>query len=742
MDGRLETPSPREGILSGMMTRPKERGHGWLSDLIVWGTLIAPGIVLNKDGSLQTTYRFRGPDLDSTTTSVLVATMARINNALRRLGSGWALHVEARRRVSNDYPDLIPVPSAAYLIDYERHQAFAESGTKLVTDYYMTFTFLLPEDRSAKASSWLFENKPVIANRQIEEQIQDFRDVVGQVVDLLGTILPMIQPLDDGETLTYLHDCISWSRIRLRPPDGLQLLDSFLYDTDVLPGLEPMLGDRWIKMLAIQSFPSSTVPALLDRLNTLPFEYRWTSRFLSLDKRDAEAELTRLQRQWFAKRKSLGRLLMEMVSKEESGMDNTDALNKAGDADAALTELAEDVVSFGHFTPVIMVWDEDPEIAKEKLALVQREVDGLGFVTRAESFNALDAWLSTLPGHNYRNVRRPIVSSLNLTHMLPLSAVWSGERWNAHLEAPALLVGETEGATPFYLNLHTGDVGHTMMIGPTGAGKSTLLALLAAQFLRYDRAKVMIFDKGGSARAISHAVGGHYCRLGDPASMTIQPLAGIDLDEERAFALDWLANLLDQEGVSLTVDRKDALWSALGSLAGFAKEQRTLTVLTSLVQDLEIRKALQAFTLEGPYGALLDASETTWSNAAWQCFDLETLTDLPGAVAPTLLTIFHRLEKEFTGEPTLLILDEAWLFLDNSLFATRIKSWLKTLRKKNVSVLFATQSLADVEQSAIAATFRYCLEIAKSPTRRRDFEVGLLVEHGFLLEVAILWKRP
>ena len=351
-----------------------------------------------------------------------------------------------------------------------------------------------------------------------------------------------------------------------------------------------------------------------------------------------------------------------------------------------------------------MVWDQDHDIAREKLALVQREVDGLGFVSRSETFNATDAWLSTLPGHNYRNVRRPIVSSLNLTHMLPLSAVWSGERRNAHLNAPALLVGETHGATPFYLNLHTGDVGHAMKIGPTGSGKSTAISFTAAQWLRYPNAKVIIFDKGGSARAMSHAVGGHFCRLGDPSSMTLQPLAGIDQGEERAFALDWLANLLNQEGVSLTVTRKEALWSALGSLAGFAKEQRTLTVLTSLVQDLEIRKALQAFTLEGPYGALLDASETTWSNAAWQCFDLETLTDLPGAVAPTLLAIFHRLEKAFTGDPTLLILDEAWLFLDNSLFAARIKAWLKTLRKKNVSVLFATQSLADVEQSAIAAT--------------------------------------
>ena len=119
-----------------MITKPKERGHGWLSDLMVWGAFIAPGIVLNKDGSLQSTFRFRGPDLDSTTTSGLVATMARINNALRRLPSGWAIHIEAKRRVSDDYPDLIQEPPAAWLIDRERYQIFAQSGTKLITDSF------------------------------------------------------------------------------------------------------------------------------------------------------------------------------------------------------------------------------------------------------------------------------------------------------------------------------------------------------------------------------------------------------------------------------------------------------------------------------------------------------------------------------------------------------------------------------------------------------------------------------
>ena len=230
---------------------------------MIWATFVAPGVVLNKDGSLQTSYRFRGPDLASATEAGLAATMARVNNALRRLPTGWALHVEARRRVSDHYPDLIQAPPAAWLIDRERRAQYAETGTKLISEFFLTFSYLLPEDRTAKASKLLFENKPAGAERGMVEQIETFRETVRQVIDLLEPLFPMIEPLDDAATLTYLHDCISWSSASIRPPDGVQLFDSFLYDTDLLPGLEPKLGDRWIKLLGIHGFPTTTMPALL-----------------------------------------------------------------------------------------------------------------------------------------------------------------------------------------------------------------------------------------------------------------------------------------------------------------------------------------------------------------------------------------------------------------------------------------------------------------------------------------------
>ena len=120
----------------------------------------------------------------------------------------------------------------------------------------------------------------------------------------------------------------------------------------------------------------------------------------------------------------------------------------------------------------------------------------------------MEAWLGSLPGNPYANVRQPIVHTLNLAHMMPVSAVWAGPETNRHLNAPPLMMTEARGNTPFRLDLHVGDVGHTLIVGPTGAGKSVLLALLALQFRRFIGAQVIIFDRGRLARAAALAMGG------------------------------------------------------------------------------------------------------------------------------------------------------------------------------------------------------------------------------------------
>ena len=249
-------------------------------------------------------------------------------------------------------------------------------------------------------------------------------------------------------------------------------LDAILVDEPLTGGLGPRLGNAHLRTLTILGFPSSTHPGILDELNRLAFSYRWSTRAISLDKGDASKVLTRIRRQWFAKRKSILAILKEVMTNEAATLVDTDAHNKALEADAALQDLGSDLIGEAYVTATLTVWDEDLRLADEKLRLAEKIIQGRDFTCMIETVNAIEAWLGSLPGHVYANVRQPPVSTINLAHMIPLSAVWAGPLTDAHLDAPPLFFAKTEGSTPFRFSLHVGDVGHTLIVGPTGAGKS------------------------------------------------------------------------------------------------------------------------------------------------------------------------------------------------------------------------------------------------------------------------------
>ncbi len=682
-----------------------------LADWLPWAGLVAPGVVLNKDGSFQRTARFRGPDLESSTESELVAVTARLNNALRRLGTGWALFVEADRRAAAPYPGATFPDALSWLVDQERRAAFDEVGELFESAYYLTLVFLPAPEGRARASALMLD-APERPSVDWREQLCGFVEASERVSALLDGFLPELAWLDDPETLTYLHGTVSTRRHAVSVPETPAYLDALLADEPLTGGLEPMLGASHLRVLTIRGFPASTWPGLLDDLNRLGFPYRWTTRFLFLDKADGEKELARLRRQWFAKRKGIVTLLRETVFQQESPLVDSDAANKAVDADEALQTLGSDQVAFGYLTATVVVWDEDERFASERLKAVERVIQGRGFTTSPETLNAVEAWLSSIPGHVYANVRQPIVSTLNLAHLMPLSAVWAGPERNEHLDGPPLLITRTEGATPFRLTTHVGDVGHALVVGPTGAGKSVLLATLILQFRKYAENRIYVFDKGRSVRAAMLGLGGQFHDLGLEGGLTFQPLREVDDAAARAWAAEWVQALLGHERIEVTPEVKDAVWSALGSLGSAPVEERTLSGLATLLQSNKLRQALQPYTLDGPFGRLLDADHEDLTLGDIQAFEMEDLLHAKSVVLPVLTYLFHRLEAQFDDRPTLLVLDEAWVFLDDPVFASRIREWLKTLRKKNVGVVFATQSLADIQRSSIAPAI-----VESCPTR-------------------------
>src|SRR3990167_5640776 len=171
--------------------REYRRRNAHLADFLPWAALVAPGLVLNKDGAFQRTARFRGPDLDSATDVELMAVAARLNNALRRLGSGWAVFVEAQRDGAETYPvSDFPDPVSA-LVDEERRAQFEAHGVHFESRYFLTFVYLPPAEQGARVEGWLYEGRQS-AGVDWRESLRCFQDRTDRILALFEGVLPQV----------------------------------------------------------------------------------------------------------------------------------------------------------------------------------------------------------------------------------------------------------------------------------------------------------------------------------------------------------------------------------------------------------------------------------------------------------------------------------------------------------------------------------------------------------------------
>jgi len=675
-----------------------------ISDHLPWALLVAPHIVLNKNGSLMTCFRYRGPDLFSATKPELVSITARFNNALKRLPAGWAMYADDHRALADELPLARWPEPVTHVLDAERQQFF-KSSAHYENRYYLTLVYLPPKDVAAKIEQLFYEGTDK-SGKNFNDHLTYFDQERRRIQNLIGDVIPELVPLHNDDLLSYLHSCVSPKRHRIKTPETPMYLDALLPDTPLVGGLSPRLGAYHLQLITIREFPGESVPGFLDAMNRLPFEYRWITRFVFEDKASATKIMKGYQQKWLSGRKSFMTVVREALFSEASAIQNTDAVNKAEDSDAALQEIGGDYVAYGYFTQTVLLMDTDAAALVDKKLGVERIINSLGFTTidENENHNAFDAYLGTIPGNCANNIRHPLLNTLNLIHLFPLSAVWSGASGDKNLGGQPLMNVVTEGSTPFRLSLNYGDVGHTLIIGPTGAGKSTLLRALESAWLRYPNAQVYTFDKNKSSQILTKAVGGDFYDLGsEDSTLAFQPLSDIDQPAEASWALEWITTLVEHEGENVTPEKKTSIWQAIQSLAKSPKDERTLTALRTLINDTAMKEVIRVYTHEGTYGKLLDSDRDTLQYGRWQVFEMGALmANYPKAVMPTLTYLFHKLERRFSANtPTLLPIDEGWLFLDSPVFGPRLREWLKTLRRFKVYLVFASQSPADVANSKL-----------------------------------------
>ena len=726
----------READAKVILTKHRSPDPG-LSDLLIYAAMVEDGVIVGKNGSLMAAWLYRGDDQASSTEPQREAVSFRINHAVSQLGNGWMVHVDAVRRRAAGYtaPGLSHFPDAlTAALDEERRRLFEGLGAMYDGYFVVTLTYLPPVVAQRQLVELMFDDDQAASSAQdrtkglVEQFTRDCTSFESRLSSVfrLQRLRGQSLILEDGSTVTHdeflrwVQRCVTGLNQPVRLPSHPMYLDAVIGGQELWTGVIPKIGRQYMQVVAIEGFPLDSTPGILTALGELPIEYRWSSRFIFMEPHEAVRELTRYRRKW--KQKVRG--FLDQITNSQTGPLDQDAMAMVADAEAAIGEVNSGLIGMGYYTSVVVLMDEDRGEVERSARHIEKVMHQLGFAARIETLNTMDAFLGSLPGHGVENVRRPPLNTMNLADLLPTSTIWTGSATAPcplyPPNAPPLMQCVTHGATPFRLNLHVRDVGHTLMLGPTGSGKSTHLGMLAAQLRRYAGMSVYVFDKGQSMYPLAAAIrahtngqsGLHFTVAGDDNTLAFCPLQFLETKGDRSWALEWIETMLALNGVKTTPLQRNAIAETVMALHanalshdhsnGLHRPPASLSDFVNMVQDEEIREALKQYTVSGALGHLLDAERDGLALADFTVFEIEELMGLGDKYAlPTILYLFRRIERSLQGQPSAIIVDEAWLMLGHPVIREKIREWLKVLRKTNCLVVLATQSLTDAANSGI-----------------------------------------
>ncbi|HAT9471248.1 TPA: VirB4 family type IV secretion/conjugal transfer ATPase [Legionella pneumophila] len=693
----------------------KEAG---LSDLLNYAALVDDGVIVGKNGAFMAAWLYRGEDNASATHHQRELVSFRINQALSALGSGWMVHVDAVRRAAPGYnegtqshfPDAL---SAA--VDEERRRHFERLGTLYEGFFILTVTWFPPKLAQRQFVELMFDDDAEKPNRhaQTTQLIESFKRECHNIESRLFGAVSLTRLgsekvlQEDGSEvmhdnfLRWIQFCVTGLNHPVLLPGNPMYLDAVIGGQELWTGVIPKIGRQFIQCVAIEGFPLESHPGILTTLAELSIEYRWSSRFIFMDNHEAVAHLEKYRKKWMQKIRGF----FDQVFNTNRGVIDTDAMDMVQDASDAIAETNSGMVAQGYYTSVVVLMSEDRASLERAARHIEKAINALGFSARTETINTMDAFMGTLPGHGVENVRRPLLNTMNLADLLPTSTIWTGQNEAPSPlfppSSPALMHGVTSGNSPFRLNLHVRDLGHSIMFGPTRSGKSTHLGLIALQWRRYLGSRIYAFDKGMSMfPACLGAGGNHYTIAAKNERLAFAPLQFLETKADRAWAMEWVNTILALNGVTTTPAQRNEIGYAIMNM--HQSHSKTLSEFCLTIQDEIIREALKQYTIDGLMGHLLDAETDGLGLSDFMTFEIEELMNLGEKFAlPVLLYLFRRIEQSLDGRPTLIILDEAWLMLAHPVFRNKIAEWLDSMAKKNCCVLMATQHLSHAVNSGI-----------------------------------------
>jgi type IV secretion system protein TrbE len=680
---------------------------------------------LTKSGDLGMVLSIAGVDYESLDHAEQEYAVKRLEAALKLFGPGFHVYQYLFKSNRPEIPFAdYDKPLVQEAVDYRR-QFFREKADHLyqIEIYYC---IVLEGARSksgvSAALAQIFrdpagafnELKTQFTNNgmksllrsQIERDLARLEQCVQAFVRQLSDFVK-IDVLNQKGQFRFLRRLLNYDGWRIDgTPKDTQFLDHQVVNSDIEAERDHLrVGDHFVRILTMKEAISETRPLALDALLKVPANFCAVTEWAPLTQEKARKEVNKRRKHFNVSKtgfvsqlgndpaKTNPRDVLVDESKQADIENLGDCLRALGDGQ-----------QLGEFSLTIVLYDTNRQALDHlvgEFAGIFTNADGSLFL---ETYNQLNAYFATVPGNYAFNLRKMFLLNTNYADLSFLFTILPGEKVNPYLGAEYLAVLETDNATPYYLNLHCGEVAHTLILGMTGSGKSYFCNFILQNAQKYDPL-TFIFDIGSSFESLTTIFGGSYLNVGREArDFTINPFSLAPSKENQQFLFSFLRVLIEGNEQRYRLDFKEEirLWDAIERVYMLEAGQRTLSNLANIIGELKDR--LHRWTRAGQYGFLFDNSDDTLSFCEFQTFNFAGWGDAPEVLEPLLFYVLHRASQEICNPQKLatfkvFLLDEAWLFIKNETIRNYIVQAQKTWRKHKAAMILATQSIKELQES-------------------------------------------
>jgi len=684
---------------------------------------------LTKSGDLGMVLSVAGVDYESLDNDEQQYAVKRMESALKAFGEGFHVY---QYLFKTNRPDI---PFARYddeLIDaaIDQRRQFFESKRDRLYEIEIFYVIVLEGVRSKTGilsalarmprdpqggfgelkAQFTSDNMKTLLRSHIDADLVRLEQRVQNFTRQLADLMP-IEVQGQQAQFRFFRRLLNFDEWRIDGrPQSTQYLDFQVVNSNIEAERDHLrVGDHFVRILTMKESIAETRPLVLDRLLKIEGNFYVVTEWTPLSMAKARKEVDKRRRHFNMSKSGF----VSQMSSDPAKTNQRDVLiDESKQAD--IENLGEclralgDGQSLGDFSLTVVLYSSDLQTINQEIgefAGVFTNADGALFT---ETYNQLNAFFATVPGNYAQNLRKMYLLNSNYADLSFLFTIHPGEKTNPHLRSEYLAVLETDNATPYYLNLHNGEVAHTLILGMTGSGKSFLCNFLLTNAQKY-RPQTYIFDIGGSFQSLTEIFGGTYLNVGQESrDFTINPFSLPETKENMQFLFSFFRVLIEGNDQRYRLDFKEErkLWDAIERMYVVAPEQRTLSTFSQIIGELKER--LHRWTKDGQYGFLFDNAEDTLSFSSFQTFNFAGWGDAPEVLEPLLFYVLHRASNEIADPAKLatfktFLLDEAWLFIKNETIRNYIVQAQKTWRKHNAAMILATQSIKELEESGMLA---------------------------------------